>query len=160
MSLKLAHFQQIRDVMGWDLLPRCHLKLNRNKNKPGKLDLSKELHKHNKGVLIRWMESGLSKCTVEMIINGNAMRRHSVTAGVSQGWPISRILFEIYTSGQLSGSRSKFQPEGSGAYMNWAVWWLLVIAAVPVLELAGIIGLRGNGLTTSKIDDFLCESSL
>jgi hypothetical protein len=36
----------------------------------------------------------------------------------------------------------------------------LVLAMVPVLDLAGIIGLRGNGLTPSKIDDFLSELSL
>jgi len=32
-----------------------------------------------------------------------------------------------------------------------------VLATVPYLEPAGFIGLRGNGLITSKIDDFLSE---
>jgi hypothetical protein len=36
----------------------------------------------------------------------------------------------------------------------------LLLATVPVLDPAGIIGLRGNGLTPSKIDDFLREPSL
>jgi len=36
----------------------------------------------------------------------------------------------------------------------------LVLATVPVLDPAGIIGLRGNGLTPSKIDDFLTKPSL
>jgi hypothetical protein len=36
----------------------------------------------------------------------------------------------------------------------------LVLATVPVLDPAVIIGLRGNGLTPSKIDDFLSEPSL
>jgi hypothetical protein len=36
----------------------------------------------------------------------------------------------------------------------------LVLATVPVLDLAGIIGLCGNGLTPSKNDDFLSEPSL
>ena len=36
----------------------------------------------------------------------------------------------------------------------------LVLATVPVLDPAGIIGLRGNGLTPSKIDDFLSEPTL
>jgi len=40
---------------------------------------------------------------------------------------------------------------------NWAG---VVLATVPVLDPAGIIGLRGNGLTPSKIDDFLSEPSL
>jgi len=31
----------------------------------------------------------------------------------------------------------------------------VVLATVPVLYPAGIIGLHGNGLTPSKIDDFL-----
>jgi hypothetical protein len=34
---------------------------------------------------------------------------------------------------------------------------MIVLATVPYLEPAGFIGLRGNGLTTSKIDDFLSE---
>jgi len=34
-----------------------------------------------------------------------------------------------------------------------------VLATVPDLDPAGIIGLRGNGITTSKIDDFLSELS-
>jgi len=36
----------------------------------------------------------------------------------------------------------------------------LVLATDPVLDPAGFIGLRGNGLTPSKIDDFLSEPSL
>jgi hypothetical protein len=36
----------------------------------------------------------------------------------------------------------------------------VVLATVPVLDLAGNISLRGNGLTPSKIDDFLSEPSL
>jgi len=35
----------------------------------------------------------------------------------------------------------------------------VVLATVPDLDPAGIIGLGGNGLTTSKIDDFLSELS-
>jgi hypothetical protein len=33
----------------------------------------------------------------------------------------------------------------------------LVLATVPYLELAGFIGLCGNGLTTSKIDHMLSK---
>jgi len=32
-----------------------------------------------------------------------------------------------------------------------------MLATVPYLDLAGLIGLSGNGLTTSEIDDFLSE---
>jgi hypothetical protein len=35
-----------------------------------------------------------------------------------------------------------------------------VLATVAVLDPAGIIGLCGNGLTPSKIDDFLSEPSI
>jgi len=35
----------------------------------------------------------------------------------------------------------------------------LVLTPVPVLDPAGFIGLHGNGLTPSKIDDFLCAPS-
>jgi len=39
-------------------------------------------------------------------------------------------------------------------------WFWLVLATVPVLDPAGFIGLCGNGLTPSKIDDFFSEPSL
>jgi len=38
-------------------------------------------------------------------------------------------------------------------------WPSVVLATVPVLDLAGFIGPRGNGLTPSKIDDFLSAPS-
>jgi hypothetical protein len=38
--------------------------------------------------------------------------------------------------------------------------WPVVLATGPVLDPPGFIGLRGNGLTPSKIDDFLSEPSL
>jgi len=36
----------------------------------------------------------------------------------------------------------------------------VVLTTVPVLDPASFIGQRGNGLTPSKIDDFLSEPSL
>jgi len=36
----------------------------------------------------------------------------------------------------------------------------LLLATVPVLDPAGFIGLHGNGIATSKIDDFSSEPSL
>jgi hypothetical protein len=39
-------------------------------------------------------------------------------------------------------------------------WDNIMLAMVPVLDPAGFIGLRGNGLTPSKIDDFLSKPSL
>jgi hypothetical protein len=38
---------------------------------------------------------------VEIIIEGNAMDRHLVDAGVLQGSPVLPIFFEIYTSGRI-----------------------------------------------------------
>jgi hypothetical protein len=53
------------------------------------------------GDLRGWTESFLSERTVEMVIEGNAMDRHPVEAGVLQGSPVSPILFAIYTSGLI-----------------------------------------------------------
>jgi len=56
-----------------------------------------EVRQSNRG-LVRWTESFLSERTVEMLIDGNAMEKHPVEAGVQQGSPVSPILFAIYTS--------------------------------------------------------------
>jgi len=53
------------------------------------------------GDLIRWMESVLSVMTVEVIIEGNAMERQPVEAGIPRGSPVSPFLFAIYTSGLI-----------------------------------------------------------
>jgi len=53
------------------------------------------------GDLIRWMKSFDSGHPVEIKIEGNAMERHPVEAGVPQGFPVSPILFAIYTSGLI-----------------------------------------------------------
>jgi len=53
------------------------------------------------GDLIQWTVSFLSECTVGMVIEGNAMERHPVEAGVPQGSPVSLILFAVYTSGLI-----------------------------------------------------------
>jgi len=53
------------------------------------------------GDFIRWTGSFLSERAVVMIIEGNAMEKHPVEAGVPQGSPVSPILFAIYTSGMI-----------------------------------------------------------
>ena len=53
------------------------------------------------GDLVRWTESFLLERMVEMIIEGNAMDRHPVEAGVPQDSPVSPVLFAIYTSGLI-----------------------------------------------------------
>jgi len=46
------------------------------------------------------------------------------------------------------------------SYKAWRDDQVLVLATVPGLDPAGFIGLRGNRLTPSTIDDFLSEPSL
>src|SRR5882757_9822566 len=63
---------------------------------------------------------------------------------------------------------SQFQlmwPNLSSRSSPFLEWWAafhsyIVLATGPVLDPAGFIGLRGNGLTPSKIDDFLSAPSL
>jgi hypothetical protein len=64
------------------------------------------------GDLIRWTESFLSETMVEMIIEGNAMERYRVEAGVLQGSPMSPILFAIYTSGLIKWVEAYVPAEG------------------------------------------------
>ena len=51
--------------------------------------------------LIRWTESFLWERTVKMVIEGYAIERHAVEAGVPQGSTVSHMLFAIYTSGLI-----------------------------------------------------------
>jgi len=51
------------------------------------------------GDLVRWTASFLSDRTVEMVIQGNIMKRRPVETGIPQGSSVSPILFAIYTSG-------------------------------------------------------------
>jgi hypothetical protein len=53
------------------------------------------------GDLIRCTESFLSSKTVEKMMEGNAMTRHPVEAGVPQSPTVSLILFAVYTSGLI-----------------------------------------------------------
>jgi hypothetical protein len=50
------------------------------------------------GDLIKWTESFLLEKTVELIFKGNTMERQPVEAGVTEGSPVSPIIFAIYTS--------------------------------------------------------------
>jgi len=50
------------------------------------------------GDLIQQTESFLSERTVEMIIEGNVMKRHPLEEGVQEGAPVSPILFAICSS--------------------------------------------------------------
>jgi hypothetical protein len=53
------------------------------------------------GDLICWTESFLSERIVDIIIEGNAIERHSVGAGVPKGSPLSPILFANHASGLI-----------------------------------------------------------
>jgi len=51
--------------------------------------------------LIPWTDSIISERTVDMIIEGNAMKRHWVEPVIQQCSPVSPILFALYTSGLI-----------------------------------------------------------
>jgi hypothetical protein len=46
---------------------------------------------------------------------------------------------------------------GAMAIFHLYIYHLRVLATVPDFEPAGFIGLRGTGLTTSQINDFLSK---
>jgi len=75
------------------------------------------------GDLVRWTESFPSERTVEMIIQGNAMERYPVEAGVPQGSPVSPILFAIYTS-RLIRSVEEYVSEAEGLFSEDDLGWV------------------------------------
>jgi len=86
---------------------------------------------------IRWTESYLSERTVEMIIEGNAMQRHLVEAGVLQGSPVSMILFAIYPSGLIKWVE-EYVSEAEGRFfvdnLGWVATRSDVNYVVSILE--------------------------
>jgi len=88
------------------------------------------------GDLIRWTESVLSERTVEMVIEGNAMERHPVEAGVPQGSPVSPILFAIYTSGLIKWVEDYVSAEGLSFVddLGWVATGSDVNQVVTILE--------------------------
>jgi len=67
---------------------------------------------------IRWTKSFLSERMVAMIIEGNTMERHPVEAGVTQGSPVSPILFAIYTSGLIKWVDEYISAKGLSSVNN------------------------------------------
>jgi len=115
--------------------------------------------KHIDGDHIRWTESYLSERTVEMIMEGNAMTRHPVEAGVPQGSPVSPILFAIYTSGLIKLVEDYVSAEGHSFVdeLGWVATGSNVNQVVTKLEqCAGIIiewaSRRGQPFDTAKTD--------
>jgi len=114
------------------------------------------------GDLIRWTESVLSERTVEIIIDGNAMERHPVEAGVPQGSPVSPILFAIYTSGLIKWVEEYVSAEGlsfvddlgwvaTGSDVNQVVK-ILERCAANSIEWASRSGLQFNTAVTATRD--------
>jgi hypothetical protein len=88
------------------------------------------------GDLIRWTEIFLSERTVEMIIEGNAIERHPVEAGVLQCSPVSPILFAIHTSGLIKWIEEYVSAKGLSFVddLGWVTNGSDVIQVVTILE--------------------------
>jgi hypothetical protein len=110
------------------------------------------------GDLIQWTESYLSERPVEMVLEGNAMDRHPVDAGVPQGSPVSPVLFTIYTSGQIKWVEEYVSAKGlsfvddlgwvaTGSDVNQVVT-ILERCAAKSIELASRRGLQFDTATT------------
>jgi hypothetical protein len=76
------------------------------------------------GDLVRWTESFLSDRMVEMIIEGNAMERHTVEVGVPQGSSVSPILLAIYTSVLINWVQ-EYVSETEGLFIVHGLRWVV-----------------------------------
>jgi len=89
------------------------------------------------GDVMRWTESFPSVRPLEMIIEGNAMQRHPVEAGVLQCSPVSPILFANYTSGLIKWIK-EYVSEAEGISivddLGWVATRSNVNQVVTILE--------------------------
>jgi hypothetical protein len=71
-----------------------------------------------------------------MVIEGNAMERHPVEAGVPQGSPVSPILFAIYTSGLIKWVEEYVSAKGLSFVddLGWVATGSNVNQVVTILE--------------------------
>jgi hypothetical protein len=120
--------------------------------------------------IIRKQNSGQSECRRP---SGRAMPelsqspRWRITLALSTIWCITLLItYQSQHNSIFWLCQSPTWSEHSGLLANidhmseWAHWVCILLATGPVLDPAGYIGLRGHGLTASKIDDFLSEPSL
>ena len=115
------------------------------------------------GDLIRWTKSFLSERSVEIVIEGNAMERHPVEAGVLQGLPVSPILFAIYTSGLIKWVE-EYVSEAKGLSfvddLGWVVTGSDVNQVVMILERCAAKSMEWAGRRGLKFDTTRTEPAL
>jgi hypothetical protein len=103
------------------------------------------------GDFIRWTHNFLSKRTVEIVLEGKAMERQPVEAGVPQGSPVSPILLAIY-SAELIAKGERVGAEGVSFVddIGWIATGRDVYEVVTKLEACAAESLEwadGRGLT-------------
>jgi len=88
------------------------------------------------GDLIRWTESFLSERTVEMVIQGNAIERHPVEAGVPQVSSVSLMFFAIYPSGLIKWVEESASAKGLSLVndLGWVATGSDVNQVITILE--------------------------
>jgi len=125
------------------------------------LNLMKVRQMH--GDLVRWTGSFPSKSNVEMIIEGNAIQRHQVEAGVPQGSPVSPISFAIYTSGMIKWVEEYVsQAEGLSIedYYGWVATGSDVNHVVTILERCTAKGIEWVSRRGLQFDTVKNEAAL
>jgi hypothetical protein len=115
------------------------------------------------GDLVRWTESFLSGRTVESIIEGNAMKRHPVDAGVPHGSPVSPILFVIYTSGLINWVE-EYMSEAEGLSivddLGWVVTRSDVNNVLSILERCAVKSIECANRGRLHFDTVKTEAAL
>jgi len=72
--------------------------------------------------LVRWTESFMSRRKVRLVLISQEETDHDVNTGITQGSPVSRVLFTIYLSGLFAPVEDKVSGIKALSFVDDVAW--------------------------------------